>query len=179
MADYEDWIEQEEMEDQAPKLRAPRNQADPSNRKSVVLHDASGGAVGEIPKSSSTQGLNSSAERPAHSKLFPGMNLQTREEKIGSGKREEMVGYENRAPWIILALVFLAGGIVLSIFGGWCIQQAFEPSGTVVVVDACGPAGGKIFLLSFFFFLFFFFLFSFSFHSDFNYLRTIDCWLVG
>jgi len=180
MADYGDWMEQEELEEQSsPQLRAPRAPVDPENRKSVVLHNlevpgaktgrkpppipASRGA-GKQPAAPAQETEMESASpdrRGSHSRLFPGLAIQSRSEKIKSGKKLEDYGFEHKWPWAFIALFFLGGGIVMAIFGGWCIQQ--DPTGNTTPpageLNACGPGGGLI-LSSFFFLLSA--LFSFS-----------------
>ena len=181
MAEYGDWIEQDELDqDAAPQQRAPRaTPADPNSRKSVVLHLApprpnskapapvsrappvpapkppvpapkrgpSAPALSPSPPPPAAAEISESPSifrRPDESRLFPGMSIQTRTEKIKSGKKEEDYAMEWKWPWALLGLFFLAGGIVLAIFGGWCIKQ--NPSGNSAPptneLYACGPAGG-------------------------------------
>lgn len=172
MAEYDDWIEQEELDQEsAPQLRNPRpNAADPANRKSIVLHDGSnmpstakgkakpppvpaaraskaapGGSSAAAAAQHELEEVNAAPDRRgSQSRLFPGMAIQSRTEKIKSGKKLEDYGFESKWPWAILALFFLAGGIVLAIFGGWCIKQ--DPNGDTAPpaneLNACGPGGG-------------------------------------
>lgn len=186
MAEYGDWIEQEELDyEETPQVRAPRGGApsDPSYRKSVVLHDlASPSSVGKpkpkppvpaskapggrapppipAPKGSpaaaaaaagetSERGSQESRERShttGESRLFPGLKIHSRTEKIKSGKKEEDYAMEWKWPWALLGIFFLLGGVALAIFGGWCIRQ--NPTGDLppptTELDACGPGKGLI-----------------------------------
>jgi len=153
MSEYQDWIEQDEedTEMQQQQRRPLAVPSDPANRKSVVIHDAAGGATGEIPRSTSQysykEGGTSLSRAPSQpgeireSRLFPGMKVQSREDKLQAVKKEEVVVRETKIPWAILAVIFLLGGLVMVVVGGVCIQQSFE-AGNLSAFDACGPAGG-------------------------------------
>jgi len=163
MSDFQDWVDHEEEEEEQREAEEEENpqarrrlMADPANRKSVVIHVA--GDSHHPPESDSTMSLSSKREqkeqmeqaedeagadlgrRGTRSRLFPGMEIQTREQKLASGKKEEEVKEESRVPWVLIALLFCFGGLAMVVFGGMCIHQAFQE--TVASFDACGPGGG-------------------------------------
>jgi len=149
MAEYADWIEEEEqVQLNDIQLRGPRPSVDPALRRSVVLHEIPNNEPRKpslVPASSTLEARNPGRRRP-ESRVFPGVSVQSREEKIKQGTREENYVQEARWPWALVGIILLLGGLALGVFGGWCIQQDFTTIGPepLIGINFCGPAGRTV-----------------------------------
>ena len=140
MADYDDWVEQAELHDsENPEPFQPPTRS--TYRASLMIVEDQQQEQQRKPSVPS----DPQSRRPSESRLFPGLVIQTREEKIQSGKEEIKVTVERKWPWAILGVFLVFSGLALGLFGGWCISQ--DPTGTATPkttpINACGPGGGE------------------------------------